>query len=744
MAVHQLLPSFTAADGPSQTALQLQLVLRRLGLFGELYAVDVEEELEALARPWMQLAPRPDDLVLLHHGPGFGPAGWFSHLPCRRALLVHDNGPTTPAHEGSQRARLVAARAQLSILAPQVELALALSEHQAAGLRASGFRNVHVLPPIVEAERFALGCADTTLLRKLWTPGVTLLTRTRLDPNDRMEDVLALHLEVRRRQPDARLLLVLDGGGARGRYAERLKATIRRTRGAQLLEGSTHAQRVAAYHAATVAVSMAEAGEHVSWLAEAMAAERPVLAFDTPEVAELLGEQGERFSRKDLPAQARRTAELCTDPYLRARVVQGQRERLRALSAEAEQARLGEALRSLGIRPAPRRAPPPKLRVALIVQRFGDVSGGAEKHAEQLAQHLQAELELTVLTTCARDHLTWDNVFPPGLQTVAGLRTIRFPTIRSRQMRPFNRLTRKLLAAPQDLLQEERWVAEQGPLSPVLQQHLAEQAADYDAFIFFTYLYAPTAWGLPLVASRALVVPTAHDEPALSLGVFADVFTRPRALMCNTPEEVALIQRRFPRHARARVVGVGIESPPADPARFARKHQQQRPYLFYVGRVEAGKGIPELLKHHAALVRRDPNAPDLLLAGEASMRVSGKRVRHLGRISDEDKFDGLAGAAAVVVPSRFESLSLLALEAFAQGTPVLANGASAVLEGQVKRSGAGALYRDAATFAAGVSLIAMEREALGQRGRAFAQEHTWGKVVAIYREELERIVERGG
>jgi glycosyltransferase involved in cell wall biosynthesis len=244
-----------------------------------------------------------------------------------------------------------------------------------------------------------------------------------------------------------------------------------------------------------------------------------------------------------------------------------------------------------------------------------------------------------------------------------------------------------------------------------------------------------------MVADRSLLVPTAHDEPPIRFGVYSDVFERPRALMCNTPEEISLIQRYYPKHARARVVGVGVDRPDATPQRFREKHGIHRPYLLYVGRLEAGKGIPELLSHHRALRDRYADAPDLVLAGEAHMDLSGEGVRYVGRIDEQDKHDALAGALAVVVPSRFESLSLLTLEAFAQSTPVLVNGHSDVLVGQVERSGAGRAYKDLDSFITGLREVGNERQALGKKGLAYAKRYSWSKVVAAYQEEMNRILE---
>jgi glycosyltransferase involved in cell wall biosynthesis len=126
------------------------------------------------------------------------------------------------------------------------------------------------------------------------------------------------------------------------------------------------------------------------------------------------------------------------------------------------------------------------------------------------------------------------------------------------------------------------------------------------------------------------------------------------------------------------------------------------------------------------------------------MRVGGRRVRYLGQVSDADKFDAIAGAEAVVVPSRLESLSLLSLEAFSQGTPVVANGRSPVLAGQCQRSGAGVTYVDAVSFASAVERARADRRLLGERGLAYAKQHSWSNVIEAYLEEMGRIPDRRG
>ncbi|MBU8899878.1 glycosyltransferase family 4 protein [Corallococcus sp. M34] len=742
MAVHQLIPSFVPGDATGQAALHLQLLLRRLGHFGELYADEVGSGLEGLARPASALRPQADDLVLYHHGIASALSGRLLHLPCRRGLVFHNISPERFYGGTPLATALRAGRAQLAAMAPFVDVALGVSDYNAAELRAAGYRNVHTVPLFIEPQRFSTTCADPRMTGQLAGPGPVMLSVSRVAPHKRFEDLIALHRELLRLRPRARLLMV--GGYEPGsRYFKALQREARGLSGVHFLGRLSHPELVAAYRSASVFVSMSEHEGFGVPLLEAMAAEVPVLAYGAAAVPETMGGAGITFDQKRFAFLAELVVDLSEDLALRDAVLAGQARRLRHFSAESAQQSLAQALAAptAPARRAHPRAPVHRPRVAVVVQRYGEVTGGAERHAAQVAEHLSSHWDVTVLTTCAKNHLTWENVFPPGPDRVDRIKVLRFPVTRVRHIRPFNHLSRQVFDRHNERLREEQWVAEQGPLCPDLLSHLAHSRGAYDGYLFFTYLYAPTAWGLPLVADRAMLVPTAHDEPPLRFGAYSDTFERPRVLMCNTPEEISLIERFYPGHARARVVGVGVDAPASDSTRFREKHGVHREYLLYVGRLEPGKGIPELLSYYRTLRARYADAPDLVLAGEANMELSGEGVRHLGRIDEQDKHDALAGALAVVVPSRYESLSLLTLEAFGQGTPVLVNGRSDVLVGQVERSGAGRAYMDLASFIEGLREVGSARGPMGKKGRTYAKRHGWPQVVAAYREEMNRILE---
>src|SRR5581483_510655 len=203
-----------------------------------------------------------------------------------------------------------------------------------------------------------------------------------------------------------------------------------------------------------------------------------------------------------------------------------------------------------------------KPKTLVVVQRYGDgVAGGAEAHARQLVNRLKPHLDIEVLTTAASDYRTWENTFTAGIDWVDDVPVRRFPVLRQRAW-DFKLYERRAFAPLHTLEDERTFVDAQGPYAPDLLEHLWRAGHDADHVLFFTYIYYPTVRGLPLVPERAVLVPTAHDEPALGLSIYEPVFHAPRAIAFNTEEERALVHARF-RNERVPndILGVGVEVP---------------------------------------------------------------------------------------------------------------------------------------------------------------------------------------
>ena len=375
----------------------------------------------------------------------------------------------------------------------------------------------------------------------------------------------------------------------------------------------------------------------------------------------------------------------------------------------------------------------------VVVSRYGDVPGGAEAHARSVVRHLAPHFAIEVATTTATDYRTWNSELTAGIDAVDGVAVRRFPVERPRTI-DFKLRERRAFRGGHTLDDERAFIDAQGPYAPDLLEFLFRRGRDYDHALFFQYIYYPTVLGLPLVPERAVLVPTAHEEPAIGLDIYKPVFAAPRAIAYNTEEERGMVWRRF-RNQRIpnEVVGVGIDVPAdRDAERFREKHGIDGPYLLYVGRIVESKNSVELFASFALLRRSDPaHDATLVLIGDAEMRVpKDSGIRHLGRLSEQDKWDALAGCSAFVMPSLLESLSLVTLEAWAGGRPVIVSARSPVLAGMARRSRAGLAYSNPAEFAEICELLIGDPglgDRLGAAGSAFvASTYTWPRVVETY------------
>jgi len=325
------------------------------------------------------------------------------------------------------------------------------------------------------------------------------------------------------------------------------------------------------------------------------------------------------------------------------------------------------------------------VKLAIVVQRYGaDINGGAELHARYVAEHLARHAQVTVLTTCARDYVTWHDEYAAGVETVNGIPVHRFAVAHERDVKIFARRSEQVFETAHSHLDETKWLDAEGPTSPQLIQYIKANRSAYDYFIFFSYRYYQSYHGARAVPQKAILVPTAERDQAIGLSIFPPIFRGVRALMYNSPEEQRMIQSAARNHeVPGVVVGIGSEIPSSTrPDRFRQKFGLTGRFALYVGRIDQNKGCAELFTFFLQALPVLPKGLGLVLIGKEILPIPDHpRIRHLGFLDDQDKFDALAAADLLIMPSYYESLSMVALEAWALGKPVLANGKCEVLRG---------------------------------------------------------------
>lgn len=386
-----------------------------------------------------------------------------------------------------------------------------------------------------------------------------------------------------------------------------------------------------------------------------------------------------------------------------------------------------------------------KKKIAIVNQRYGlEVNGGSEYYARMIAEHLSPYYEVEVLTTCALDYTTWENYYPMKDTVINTVLVKRFAVQKQRNRIRFRILNKLVQILPyRASFIEQVWLKEQGPYCPDLLNYIKKYKNQYDKFIFITYLYYPTLKGVEIVPEKSILVPTAHNEPYIFFNMYRKLFQIPKYIVYLTEEERRFVTSVFKNEkVNHSVVGIGVDIPEkVHEEDFLKKYNIQDEYIIYVGRVDVGKGCAKLFEYFMEYKKGHLNNLKLIVLGKQYMKIpSCPDIITLGFVEEEDKYNAIAGAKVLVLPSEYESLSIAILEAMALGKPILVNGCCDVLKAHCKRSGAGYYYKDKKEFFEYLDKLCCEEEnyqIMCEYAKKYIQEnYQWEKVVYAYKEIL--------
>jgi glycosyltransferase involved in cell wall biosynthesis len=403
-------------------------------------------------------------------------------------------------------------------------------------------------------------------------------------------------------------------------------------------------------------------------------------------------------------------------------------------------------------------------QVAIVVQRYGEeVLGGAEMLASVFAKALHPYCEINVLTTTAIDYISWRSHYRAGESHEEGIRILRFPPDFERTQY-FNELHSIFLKGislddfiktpsnQKKLWQEyiskipvsfqEELIKWQGPFPSSLFNYIKENELNYDKFIFFTYLYPTTYFGVRCINNieKIFIYPTLHNEPIAYLSILRRY--RENSLLFLTEEELNLANTLW-GEVKGIVVGYGIEDKVMHLKSTIEPVKEQ--YLLYAGRIDQAKGVHLLIEDFNKYKQEHPgNTVKLKLIGRLAMDLhlnGNKDIELVGFVSEEEKFRLMGEAMALVLPSFNESLSIVVLEAFMLSTPVIVNGHCDVLSGHIKRSYGGFAYYNYTDFKKAINSLLDNYELgieLGINGRKyFCDNFEWTKYQARLLEALD-------
>jgi glycosyltransferase involved in cell wall biosynthesis len=333
--------------------------------------------------------------------------------------------------------------------------------------------------------------------------------------------------------------------------------------------------------------------------------------------------------------------------------------------------------------------------------------------------------------TCAADHVSWRNQFPAGESLDDGVRVRRFPVARERALDRYGEITERAFDASAAEALEEAWFRENGPDAPQLLEYLGQHGAEFDCVLLWAFRYASTYFGVNAVPSGKARVGTCADRRERS----GNPIRRDRASVHTavgfvflTPEERALVAAHCPAPlAPSCVIGTGLE-------RVSTSRAESEPFLLYLGRVDPNKGCETLLRHYMRWCEQSDARVPLVLAGPANMPIpEHPSIRFLGYVDDARRDALLASASVLVVPSPYESLSIVLLEAWNRGTRRWSMADATSCAARRCARTAALYYRTYDEFAHAAETLLRNpetRRQLGQNGLAYVErEYRWPTVM---------------
>lgn len=413
-----------------------------------------------------------------------------------------------------------------------------------------------------------------------------------------------------------------------------------------------------------------------------------------------------------------------------------------------------------------------KEKIALVTIRYGkDINGGAEYHCRMLAERLVGDYDVEVFTTCVRNYNTGMNEFPEGEEMINGVLVRRFKAepiekekhkFYSKEEKPARKWRRflfrigilKYLAGVHPIWRYKREMELNAFMSspfysPDMREFVRDNKGKYKVFIpvnmaesttFFTAMEAP---------GKTILIPTMHNQGIFFKAIQTEVMTKVAYIGFNTEAEQKLAEKVFGKHlAPHGIISVGVEEPELAPWEEVRKkYRLPEDYLLYIGRVDPNK-IGKIFDYFVNYKKKYPRSSlKLVLVGGINFeRLPFERqdVIYTGFVSDEEKMTILRHAKIVINPSKFESLSLMLLEAMSQGKPVIVNGECDVLKEHCLKSDYSALYYTGKrNFIANLYRLDMSeslRSVMGEKGVKYVQgNYDWSVILTRLKKIIETV-----
>ena len=394
-------------------------------------------------------------------------------------------------------------------------------------------------------------------------------------------------------------------------------------------------------------------------------------------------------------------------------------------------------------------------KLAFVTPWYGaDIPGGAETLTRRTAERLHdAGMDVEILTTCVKDfYADWGkNHHKAETVQVNNVLVRRFP-VEKRNKKAFDEINWRLVNNLSVSKEQEKIFIEETIRTPALYAYINQHANDY-LFIFIPYMFSTTYFGTQIHPNRSLVIPCLHDESYLQMTIYRQALSSAKGLVFLADPEVQLADQflgfadsQSPPQMR-QVLGGGVDSDFSyDGDRFREKYGLTSPFVLYAGRREVGKNTPLLIEYWQQYVQNSNRDITLVLIGSGSVNIPPtvkSSILDLGFVSVQDKYDAFAAADLFCMPSIHESFSIVIMESWLTGTPVLVHGNCAVTKEHCQRANGGLYFQNYAEFEATLTYLLDHQETavtMGQNGRRYVLDNFhWDIIIDKYQKLFQEV-----
>ncbi|WP_295067621.1 glycosyltransferase family 4 protein [Ruminococcus sp.] len=388
-------------------------------------------------------------------------------------------------------------------------------------------------------------------------------------------------------------------------------------------------------------------------------------------------------------------------------------------------------------------------KIGFVIPWYGEnIPGGAEMELREVTDHLhEAGVELEILSTCIKDAGSdWsENFNKEGIDKTSKGITVRRFKVEKRDRAAFDAVNAKLMKGHRIIPAEEDIFLSEMVNCPQLYNYMKEHNEEYSLFVFIPYLLCTSYNGAKLFPKKSVFIPCFHDEAYAYISRYKELFPQTAGMIFNARPEAELAERLFgfsQSGTKTIVMGIGMDTgivPDADD--FRKKFDIDSPFIIYAGRKDEGKNVHTLVKYFSEYVKRRDTDLKLMLIGGGNIElpselVKQKRIIDLGFIDLQDKYNAQAAAEFLCQPSKNESFSLVIMESWLCGRPVLVHSGCAVTRNFASESNGGLYFGDYFEFEGCTDWFLNNKEKaaqMGENGRNYVRSNfAWDVIVDKY------------